>query len=119
MEHDEDVTIELFGCCSYEDTWKPGIKGWGATDEESRASGYVSVGDYDALRSRNSELVEGIKRKSAAFRKEASEVSAASLRWDSYSVMRQAMDVKADVLSRLADELESLLTPDPATQDKA
>lgn len=30
-----DGELRLSGCCSYEETWKPGIKGWGATDEES------------------------------------------------------------------------------------
>lgn len=45
----EKVDICLFGCCSYQDTWKPGIKEWGSTDEESRSSGYVSVADYDRL----------------------------------------------------------------------
>jgi hypothetical protein len=60
--------IYLFGCCSYEDTWRPGIQGWGATDAESRNSGYVSVPDYDELRAaydRNqatiASLVEALK----------------------------------------------------------
>ena len=45
----EGVGINLFGCCSYEDSWEPGIKGWGGTDEESRNEGYVSVENWDKL----------------------------------------------------------------------
>lgn len=43
------VSIMLHGCCSYDDIWEPGIEGWGATDEESRAGGCVSVQEYDKL----------------------------------------------------------------------
>jgi len=45
----ENVGISLLGCCDYSETWEPGIKGWGATDAESRNSGYVSVEAYDEL----------------------------------------------------------------------
>ena len=44
-----DVEISLFGCCSYEDTWRPGIEGWGESDAEARKGGYVGVPDWDQL----------------------------------------------------------------------
>ena len=45
----DNPTIFLMGCCDYDEIWKPGIEGWGASDEESRSGGYISIGDYDEL----------------------------------------------------------------------
>lgn len=61
----EQVSIALFGCCSYEDTWKPGIEGWGRNDEESRASGYVSVEAYDKLLALYKKAVAGLADETA------------------------------------------------------
>jgi len=55
----EKVTRHLFGCCSYEDTWSPGIKGWG-TSEEAYSYSLVNTEDYDLLLEKFKEAREAL-----------------------------------------------------------
>jgi hypothetical protein len=80
----DDNGSTCYGCASYEESWRPGIQGWGATDEESRADSVIRVIDAEGIIFKIAEFVardcaeiaertaaEGVSTKSAILAKYA------------------------------------------------